>query len=61
MNDITQRLTYANVLQGPMVLREAIETIEALRAELDREKRWIRTLEQCLLTHIKADHGRQGE
>jgi hypothetical protein len=59
MNDITQRLTYAKVLEGPMILREAIETIEALRAELDREKRWIRTLEKCLLDHIKADHGRK--
>lgn len=62
MNDITKRLTYAGVLAAPLLLREAIETIEHLRADLERERRWIAQLEQCVLDNINRDtNDRQSE
>jgi hypothetical protein len=61
MTDIRDRLTYTNVLVAPMLLQEAIDTITQLRAELERERRWIRQLETCVLDSINRDHDRKNE
>jgi hypothetical protein len=52
MTDILGRLYYGEVLARPFTLQEAREHIEALRAELDRERRWSKQLERCVLDHI---------
>jgi hypothetical protein len=59
--DIRDRLTYANVLAAPLLLQEAIDTIDHLRAELDRERRWIKQLEICLMDSIERDNDRENE
>lgn len=59
MIDIRDRLTYANVLAAPLLLQEAIDTIDHLRAELDRERRWIKQLEICLMDSIERDNDRE--
>jgi hypothetical protein len=61
MIDIRDRLTYANVLAAPLLLQEAIDTIDHLRAELDRERRWIKQLEVCLMDSIERDNDRENE
>lgn len=61
MIDIRDRLTYANVLAAPLLLQEAVDTIDHLRAELDRERRWIKQLEICLMDSIERDNDRQNE
>lgn len=61
MIDIRDRLTYANVLAAPLLLQEAIDTIDHLRAELDRERRWIKQLEACLMDSIERDNDRENE
>jgi|LauGreDrversion4_2_1035121.scaffolds.fasta_scaffold02951_14 hypothetical protein len=61
MIDIRDRLTYANVLAAPLLLQEAIDTIDHLRAELDRERRWIKQLEICLMDSIERDNDRENE
>lgn len=62
MNDITKRLTYSGVLAAPLLLQEAIDTIEHLRADLERERRWIAQLEKCVLDNIHRDiNGRESE
>jgi hypothetical protein len=61
VKDITQRLTYASVLAAPLLLQEAIDTIEHLRADLERERRWIAQLEQCVLDNIHRDYDRKNE
>ena len=60
MSDITDRLTYANVLTRPLVLVEAVEVIQHLRADLERERRWIRNLEDCIMDGIRK-HDRKIE
>ena len=55
MTDIRDRLTYANVLVAPLLLQEAIDTIDHLRDELERERKWIRTLETCVIDAIKEE------
>ena len=61
MKDITQRLNYSAVLAAPLLLREAIDTIEHLRADLERERRWIAQLEKCVLDNIHRDYDRQNK
>ena len=61
MIDIRDRLTYANVLAAPLLLQEAVDTIDHLRAELDRERRWIKQLEVCLMDSIERDNDRENE
>jgi hypothetical protein len=61
MIDIRDRLTYANVLAAPLLLQEAVDTIDHLRAELDRERRWIKQLEICLMDSIERDNDRENE
>jgi hypothetical protein len=61
MTDITERLTYGNVLAAPLLLTEAVETIQHLRADLERERRWIRQLETCVLDNIHRDYDRKNE
>lgn len=61
MIDIRDRLTYANVLAAPLLLQEAIDTIDHLRAELDRERRWIKQLEICLMDSIERDNDGKNE
>lgn len=55
MSDILGRLYYGEVLTRPFTLQEAREHIEALRAELARERRWSKQLEQCVLDHINGE------
>jgi hypothetical protein len=57
VTDIKDRLTYGNVLTCPLLLQEAIDTIEHLRADLERERRWIRQLEACVMDNINRDWG----
>jgi len=40
-------------------LTEAVETIQHLRADLERERRWIRQLETCVLDNIHRDYDRK--
>ena len=61
MIDIRDRLTYANVLAAPLLLQEAIDTSDHLRAELDRERRWIKQLEICLMDSIERENDRENE
>lgn len=61
MIDIRDRLTYSNVLAAPLLLREAIDTIDHLRAELERERRWIKQLEICLMDSIERENDRENE
>jgi uncharacterized membrane protein len=63
MTDIRDRLTLGNVLVAPLLLQEAIDTIDHLRADLERERRWIRQLEACVLNNIneKRGHERKSE
>lgn len=63
MTDIRDRLTLGNVLVAPLLLQEAIDTIDHLRADLERERRWIRQLEACVLNNIMEERGheRKGE
>jgi len=61
MTDIRDRLTYANVLVAPLLLQEAIDTITHLRADLERERRWIKHLETCVLDNIHKDYDRKNE
>jgi len=57
MTDIRDRLTYANVLAAPLTLQEAIDTIDHLRADLERERKWVRTLEKCVMDNINQEWG----
>lgn len=59
MTDIVERLTYGNVLAAPLLLQEAVDQIRFLRAELERERKWIRQLEGCVLDSIKKDYDRK--
>ena len=61
MIDIRDRLTLASVLAAPLLLQEAIDTIDHLRAELERERRWIKQLEICVLDSIREDNDRKNE
>ena len=61
MTDIRDRLTYTNVLVAPLLLQEAIDTITQLRADLERERRWIKQLETCVLDNIHREHDRKNE
>ncbi len=61
MIDIRDRLTLAGVLAAPLLLQEAIDTIDHLRAELERERRWIKQLEICVLDSIERDNDRKNE
>lgn len=61
MTDIRDRLTYANVLVAPLLLQEAIDTITHLRADLERERRWVKQLETCVLDNIYKDYDRKNE
>ena len=59
MTDIRDRLTLGNVLVAPLLLQEAIDTIDHLRADLERERRWIRHLEACVLNNINEERGHE--
>jgi hypothetical protein len=59
--DIRDRLTLASVLAAPLLLQEAIDTIDHLLAELERERRWIKQLEICVLDSIEKDNDRKNE
>ena len=57
MRDILDRLNYAEVLVSPLLIQEAADTIAHLRQELERERRWIRQLENCVLDNINKEWG----
>lgn len=64
MTDIRDRLTLSNVLAAPLTLQEAIDTIDHLRSELDRERKWINILQMCVMDAIKEERSqndREGE
>jgi hypothetical protein len=44
------------VAQHPLLLLEAVDVIGALRAELDRERRWVSVLERAMIHNLKAGH-----
>jgi hypothetical protein len=56
VEDITRRLTPDNVARHPLLLLEAVDVIGALRAELDRERRWVNVLERAMIHNLKAGH-----
>lgn len=59
VEDITRRLTPENVARHPLLLLEVIEVIEALRAELGRERRWVRVLEGVVMDNLEAENDGQ--
>ena len=58
MADILERLTPEHVAAHPLVLLEAADTIKALRAEIERDTRWIRILENMLATQARESNER---
>lgn len=59
--DILKRLSYGEILAHPMLIQEAAETIAHLREELERERRWIRQLEACVMDSINKEWGPENE
>ena len=58
MADILERLTPEHVAAHPLTLLEAADTIKALRADIAREMRWIRILEDMLATQARESNER---